>query len=39
MTVGCDGEDSVDLKPGADDKIFRLKQASLSACRSLNRKM
>jgi hypothetical protein len=39
MTLGCDGEDSVDLKPGADDKIFRLKQASLSACRSLNRKM
>jgi hypothetical protein len=41
MTVGCDGDedDTVDLTPGADDKVFRLEKASLSACRSLNGKM
>lgn len=41
MTIGCDGEedDTVDLTPGADDKIFRLDKAELSACRSLDRKM
>ena len=40
MTVGCDGEDNtVDLTPGADDRMFRLQRANLSACRSLNGKM
>jgi hypothetical protein len=40
MTVGCDGEDNtVDLTPGADDRVFRLSRANPSACRSLNGKM
>jgi hypothetical protein len=42
MTVGCDADEddkTFDLTPGADDKIFRLSRADLSACRSLNRQM
>lgn len=41
MTVGCGGgeDNTVDLTPGADDKLFRLRRASLSACRPLNSRM
>jgi hypothetical protein len=40
MTIGCGGEedDTVDLTPGADDKVFRLERAALSACRPLDRR-
>jgi hypothetical protein len=39
MTAGCGEDKSVDLKPGADDKLFRLNRASLAECRILNGKM
>lgn len=41
MSVGCGGEegDTVDLTPGADDRIFRLDKAGPSACRRLNHNM
>jgi hypothetical protein len=39
MSVGCGEDETVDLTPGADDKVFRLDKASLSACRELNDKM
>ena len=40
MKIGCDGDDeenTVDLTPGVDDKIFRLDTADLRACRALDR--
>jgi hypothetical protein len=38
MTVGCDGDEdnTIDLTPGADDRVFRLAKASLSACKPLD---
>jgi hypothetical protein len=41
MTLGCDGDDeqdTVDLTPGNDDKVFRVEKTSLSACQPLDRK-
>jgi len=38
MTLGCGGEEgrSVNLTPGADDRVFHLVKASPSACRRLD---
>jgi hypothetical protein len=40
MTDGCDSdeENAVNLKPGADDKVFLLDKAEPAACRELNEK-
>jgi hypothetical protein len=39
MSVGCGEDKTVDLKPGADDRVFQLRKASLPTCRALNGKM
>jgi len=39
MSVGCGEDKTVDLKPGADDRVFQLRKASLPTCRALDGKM
>ena len=36
MSVGCGEDNTVDLKPGADDRLFQLRKASLPTCRALD---
>jgi hypothetical protein len=38
MFHDCDDEQGVQVKPGADDKVFRLDKAANEACRVLDEK-
>jgi len=38
MLHDCDDEEGVLVKPGADDKVFRLEKAANEACRALDEK-
>ena len=39
MNTGCGEDKTVDLKPGADDNVFRLNRVRLAECRILNGRM